>query len=157
MDNHKELFTINFISLLSNILKWYELPEPLYRQYHKKGTKRYVTTIELSTQKDETTITISSKSSKDLATATNHAARLAIEKLKQCYVFDIADFNLSSIRREREKRRKADIKRVEKQMSLEDLNTRYNDVCHKNQELIDILRNIKKLGYPINWASLHTW
>ena len=55
-------------------------------------------------------------------TATNHATRLAIQKLKQCYMFDVEDFNLSSIHQERKKWRKSDIKQVEKQMTPEALN-----------------------------------
>lgn len=111
MTKTTKLFTISFTKLLSDIINWYGLPLPLYKQYHKQRRQQYVAIIKLRTTQDGPTIKIKSQRSKDLATAKEHAAQIAIHKLKESYQFDIADFNLDAIRHERKKRRVADIKR----------------------------------------------
>ncbi|KAL2933343.1 Beta-(1--_2)glucan export ATP-binding/permease protein NdvA, partial [Bienertia sinuspersici] len=135
--------TLSYTTLLTDIINWYGLPPTLYKQCYKERQQQYVANIKMRAKIDGPVLRIKSTKSKDLLAATEQAAQLAIFKLKEFYQFEIVGFNLESVRRERKKRRIADINRVKEEMSFESLKHSYMDVCWENRILKEELRKAK--------------
>ncbi|KNA21892.1 hypothetical protein SOVF_039160 [Spinacia oleracea] len=134
MRNNRKLFSISFTTLLAEIIQWYTLPQPLYKQYYKKKQQKYKTTVQITTNKG-VEIKLGSKLCKNMAKATQSAAEKAVRKLQENFNFDVADINYTTCMHQRKKRRIAEIKLTREEMNFIDLKRYYFQECAENRSL----------------------
>ncbi|KAL2905340.1 Glutamate--tRNA ligase 2 [Bienertia sinuspersici] len=128
----KKFFTICFTMLLSEIVQWYGLPQPLYRQHYKAKGKKYKSIVEFTIENNGTPVKVCSKMHKSIARATKDAAKQAVQKLQQQHNFNVHDINYEICMHQRQKRRLLEIKLAAEELSFCDLKRSYFQVCDEN-------------------------
>ena len=89
MKNGRKLFTISFTGLLGQVVQWYGLPRPLYRQYYKAKKDKYKVVVKLTMRKEDLPIKVYSKLHKDIAQASEDAAKQLVKIIQQTHNFDV--------------------------------------------------------------------
>ncbi|KAL2926856.1 Protein C1 [Bienertia sinuspersici] len=143
MTYDKKLFTISFTTLLCEIAHWYDLPQPLYRQYYRPKKNKYKVVVKMTLKKEATPIKLYSKLHKNMTLATQDVAKQAIQRLQDLYNFSINDINLDNYMKQRKKRRLAEIKLATEEISFNDLKRSYFKVCDENIQMKQQLNKLE--------------
>ncbi|KAL2923339.1 Magnesium-chelatase subunit ChlH chloroplastic [Bienertia sinuspersici] len=148
MTYDKKLFTISFTTLLYEIAHWYDLPQPLYRQYYRPKCNKYKVVVKMTLKKEATSMKLYSKLHKNMTLATQDVAKQAIKRLQDLYNFSVNDINLDNYMKQRKKRRLTEIKLATEEISFNNLKRSYFKVCDENIQMKQQLNKLQNGEVP---------